>query len=135
MNIRVLLVDDEKDFADALAKFLKVRKMDVTVAYDGSAALQRIRQQEFDVIVLDVLMPGKNGIETSKEIRALNPNVSIIILSGHAKVDTAIESMKLDAFDYLIKPVAPEELYDKILTAYDHKQLQANKPLSGQKPA
>ena len=130
MTIQLLLVDDEKDFVEAMAKFLRIRQIDVKVAYNGVDALELVNRNEFDVIVLDILMPGKNGIVTFREIRAIKPDVYIIILSGHAQVDAAIESVRLDAFDYLLKPLAPGDLYDKVQTAYQHKQLQQRRSLS-----
>jgi DNA-binding NtrC family response regulator len=121
MQIKVLLVDDEKDFVETLAQRLEVRDFDVKTAFDGDEALGLIRESDFDVIVLDVLMPGKDGIQTLKEIKDLNPLVNVIMLTGNATVDTAIEGMRLGAYDYLMKPTETEILVEKIMSAHKIK--------------
>ena len=118
MNINVLLVDDEKDFIEPLGERLKLRDFNVEVATSGKDALKLIKKQEFDVIVLDVLMPGKDGIETLKDIKKINQLSQVIMLTGHATVETAIEGMKQGAFDYLMKPTETIELIEKITKAY-----------------
>ena len=120
-KIRVLLVDDEKDFADTLAKRLEVREFAVDTVSSGDEAIGMIRDHDYDVVLLDVLMPGKSGIDTLKEIKKMHPLIHIIMLSGHARVDTAIEGMELGAYDYLIKPAETEELIEKIRLAHNHK--------------
>jgi two-component system response regulator CpxR len=126
MQIKVLLVDDEKDFVETLAQRLEMREFNVKTALDGDEALGLIRESEFDVVVLDVLMPGKDGIQTLREIKELKPLISVIMLTGHATVDTAIEGMKLGAYDYLMKPTETESLVEKINSAYkikaDHEE-------------
>jgi DNA-binding NtrC family response regulator len=114
MQIKVLLVDDEKDFVETLAQRLEVRDFDVKTALDGDEALGLIRESDVDVIVLDVLMPGKDGIQTLKEIKELKPLITVIMLTGNATVDTAIEGMRLGAYDYLMKPTETEVLVEKI---------------------
>ncbi|MBU0987613.1 MAG: response regulator [Proteobacteria bacterium] len=114
MKIKVLLVDDEKDFVDSLSERLKIRDFEVETALDGDAALNLVRSQDFDVIILDVLMPGKDGIETLREIKNIKPLIYVIMLTGNATVETAIEGMKLGAYDYLMKPTETEELVEKI---------------------
>jgi two-component system response regulator CpxR len=121
MHIRVLLVDDEKDFVETLAQRLEVREFDVKTALDGDEALGVIRESDVDVVILDVVMPGKDGIQTLKEIKGLKPLVSVIMLTGHATVDTAIQGMKLGAYDYLMKPTETEILVEKIMKAYKIK--------------
>ncbi len=121
MPIKVLLVDDEKDFVETLAQRLEMRNFDVKTALDGDEALDLIRESEFDVVVLDVLMPGKDGIQTLKEIKELKPLVNVIMLTGNATVDTAIEGMKLGAYDYLMKPTETESLVEKIMSAHKIK--------------
>ncbi|MGD9244859.1 MAG: response regulator, partial [Desulfobacterales bacterium] len=110
MQVKVLLVDDEKDFVETLAQRLEVRDFDVKTALDGDEALGLIREFEFDVVVLDVLMPGKDGIQTLREIKDLKPLITVIMLTGNATVDTAIEGMRLGAYDYLMKPTETEVL-------------------------
>ena len=121
MKIKVLLVDDEKDFVGTLADRLEVRDFDVKTCFSGDDALNLVKEHEFDVIVLDVLMPGKDGIETLKEIKNLKPLLHVIMLTGNATVETAIEGMKLGAFDYLMKPTETEDLVQKITRAHNLK--------------
>jgi DNA-binding NtrC family response regulator len=127
MTINVLVVDDEEDFAQILAKRLEFRNFKVTCVFSGDSALDLIRKQDFDVVLLDVLMPGQSGLDTLREITAVNPLIHIIMLTGHARVDTAIQGMELGAYDYLIKPADIEELTEKIMLAHSHKTTQAEK--------
>lgn len=126
MKINVLLVDDEKEFIKALAERLEVRDFNVGTAFDGLEAISKIKEQDFDVVVLDVLMPGKDGIETLRDIKSLKPLVKVLMLTGHATVETAIEGMKAGAYDYLMKPTETNDLVDKITKAYrikaDHEE-------------
>jgi two-component system response regulator CpxR len=121
MKIKVLLVDDEKDFIESLSQRLELRAFEVTTALNGDDAIDLFRKQDFDVVVLDVLMPGKDGIATLSELKTLKPLVHVIMLTGNATVETAIEGMKLGAFDYLMKPTDTEDLVAKISRAYDLK--------------
>ncbi len=121
MKIKVLLVDDEKEFIETLAQRLEVRGFEVKTAFSGDECLDLILKHEFDVIVLDVLMPGKDGIETLREIKSLKPLLYVIMLTGHATVETGIEGMKLGAYDYLIKPTETADLVDKITKAHHLK--------------
>jgi two-component system, OmpR family, response regulator CpxR len=121
MKIKVLLVDDEKAFIQTLAERLEVRDFGTETALDGYEAISKIKEKDFDVVVLDVLMPGMDGIETLKEIKSLKPLVNVIMLTGHATVETAIEGMKAGAYDYLMKPTETEDLVDKITKAYKIK--------------
>ena len=118
MKIKVLLVDDEKDFIDSLAERLQLRDFDVTTALNGIDALSLIQKNEFDVIVLDVKMPGKDGIETLKEIKKTTQLSQIIMLTGNATVESAIQGMKLGAYDYIMKPTVTEDLIELINKAY-----------------
>jgi len=118
MKIKVLLVDDEKDFIESLAERLQLRDFDVTTALNGIDALSLIQKNEFDVIVLDVKMPGKDGIETLKEIKKTTQLSQIIMLTGNATVESAIQGMKLGAYDYIMKPTVTEDLIALINKAY-----------------
>lgn len=117
MNVRVLLVDDEKEFVDALSERLELRLFEVKTSYSGEDAVDLVRQADVDVVVLDVLMPGKDGIATLMEIKKANPLVQVIMLTGNATVETAINGMKQGAYDYLMKPTETEELVRKINAA------------------
>lgn len=118
MKIRILLVDDEKDFVESLAERLRLRDYEVITVLGGIEALKLVKEQEFDIIFLDVKMPGMDGIETLKQIKGLKPLPQVIMLTGHATVETAIEGMKEGAYDYLMKPVVTENLIDLISRAY-----------------
>ena len=124
LKIKVLLVDDEKEFLEVLSKRLEVRGFDVETAISGEGALSWIQKTEFDVVLLDVMIPGDNGIEILKEIKRSRPFIHIIMLTGHAKIDTAVRGMELGAYDYLIKPIEIESLVEKIKMAFDYKSAQ-----------
>ena len=118
MSIKVLLVDDEKDFIEPLAERLQLRDFNVTTASNGDDALNLVRENEYDIIVLDVKMPGRDGIETLKEIKNIKQIPQVIMLTGHATVETAIEGMKIGAYDYIMKPTVTEDLVELINKAY-----------------
>ena len=118
MKIKVLLVDDEKDFIESLAERLQLRNFDVATALSGDDAINLVRKNEFDVIILDVKMPGKSGIDTLKEIKNINQLTQVIMLTGHATVESAIQGMKLGAYDYIMKPTVTEDLINLINKAY-----------------
>jgi len=103
-NFNVLLVDDEPEFLETLVKRLTKRGLNISTAQNGEEALAVIRGKEIDVVVLDVRMPGIDGIQTLREINKLNPLMEVIMLTGHASIEVAIEGMELGAFDYLMKP-------------------------------
>ena len=124
MKIRVLLVDDEEEFVETLAQRLEVREFDVTTALSGADALERLEHEEVDLVILDLQMPGVDGIEVLRKIKELKPLIEVIMLTGHATVETAIEGMKLGAFDFLIKPTETEELVEKINRAFGRKAEQ-----------
>ena len=120
-QFRVLLVDDETEFLETLVKRLRKRKLDVTSAESGKEALQMLQQNPVDVVVLDVRMPDMDGLETLKEIKKLRPAVEVIMLTGHANVEVAMQGMELGAFDYLMKPMDIDELLYKLQDAYKRK--------------
>lgn len=124
MKVRVLLVDDEEQFVETLAQRLEARDFAVATAFNGDQALNYIKGKEVDVVVLDVLMPGLSGIDTLREIKRIRPLTEVIMLTGNATVETAIEGMKLGAFDYLMKPTEIEDLVDKINKARRRKAEQ-----------
>jgi DNA-binding NtrC family response regulator len=131
---KVLLVDDEERFRKTTAKLLKVNGLEVLTAASGKEAIHQVQTQSCDVIILDVRMPEMSGTEALKEIKKIKPGVEVIMLTGHASVDTAFEIMKLGGFDYLFKPCSIEDLMDKIDRAYEHK-LTREKALPGAGPA
>ncbi len=124
-EFKVLLVDDEDDFRETLQKRLRNRKLQVEGAENGYKALELLQAQDFDVVILDVKMPGLDGIDTLKEIKIKKPNVEVIMLTGHASVESGIQGMQLGAFDYVMKPVPLDELLDKMRQAYERKAMRA----------
>ena len=130
-RLSVLIVDDERDFAEALAERLEIRDIDVKIAVSGEAALLALDVRACDVVVLDVGMSGMNGIDTLKAIKARFPDVGVVMLSGHADVSTAVSAMSMGAFDYLVKPVQIDELFFRIQDAHNTRRLNG---ASGEKP-
>ena len=121
MRPHILIVDDEKDFVDALAERLTIREYDVAASYSGQDALEKINEHNYDIVILDVKMPGVSGVDVLKEIKGIKPLTEVIMLTGNATVETAIEGMKLGAFDYLMKPCETDDLTVKIDNAYKKK--------------
>jgi DNA-binding NtrC family response regulator len=124
MKTRVLIVDDEEEFGRTLSERLVLRDYDVTTSLSGEEALEKVRGYNFDVVILDVAMPGMGGIETLRGIKKLKPLSEVIMLTGHATVDSAIEGMKLGAFDYLKKPCETDDLISKVEKARERKAEQ-----------
>ena len=120
-NARVLIVDDEERFRTTLNKLLAVRGLEVHNVGSGMEALEELKAKPYDVILLDVKMPGMTGIEALAEIKKINPQVEVIILTGHASVDVAVEIMRLGGYEYLLKPCPIEELMEKIEAAFERK--------------
>lgn len=126
-KFRVLIVDDEQDFLETIVKRLKARAIDVTGVESGYQALEVISERDFDVVILDVKMPGIDGIETLREMKKKKPLLEVIMLTGHASVESGIQGMQLGAFDYVMKPVALDELLEKVRQAYERKLIQEGK--------
>ena len=126
-KFRVLVVDDEIDFLETIVKRLQARNIKVMGAESGHQALDLMAEKDFDVVVLDVKMPGMDGIETLREMKKKKPLVEVIMLTGHASVESGIQGMQLGAFDYVMKPVALDELLEKIRQAYERKLIQEGK--------
>jgi len=118
---KLLLVDDEEMFLEFLSRRLINYQYDVTTCLSGEKALEMTRDYDFDVVILDVLMPGMDGIETLREIKKIKPLIEVIMLTGHASRESGIEGIKLGAHDYLSKPCNTEDLIAKINDAYDRK--------------
>jgi DNA-binding response OmpR family regulator len=121
MKPRVLIVDDEEEFVEALSERLTIRDYDVTTCLSGEAALEKVNSYNFDVVILDVAMPGMDGIKTLREIKKVKPLTEVIMLTGRATVESGIEGMKLGALDYLMKPCDTELLISKINMAHERK--------------
>ncbi len=121
MKTRILIVDDEKEFVDSLAERLGMRDYDVTTSFSGEEAIEKVKGYNFDVVILDVAMPGMDGVATLREIKKLKPLTEVLMLTGNATVETAVEGMKLGALDYVLKPCEIEELVSKINMGYERK--------------
>ncbi|MBU1870041.1 MAG: response regulator [Candidatus Omnitrophica bacterium] len=112
---RVLVVDDEKDVVDALERGLSRRGYEVEVAFTGTEAVLKVRKSKFDVILLDVVLPDLNGVEVLEQVKKIDPEIEAIMITGHASIETAINSMKKGAYDYVEKPV----FIDKIVAVIE----------------
>jgi len=118
---KILLVDDEVVFTTNMGKLLTNRGYKVTAANSGDAAIQALEKENFDVVVLDLKMPGMDGLATLKEIKKLGLFTETLILTGHGSIDTALEAIKLGAYDYLTKPCEIDDLVGKIEGAWQKK--------------
>lgn len=125
--IRVLLVDDEVEFVETLVKRMRKRGLDVQGVKSGEEALDLLARERPDVVVMDVKMPGMNGIEVLKIIKQQRPNIEVIMLTGHASLELAMQGMESGAYDYLMKPMDLDELLYKIEDAYDSNKLRMRK--------
>lgn len=126
----VLLVDDEVPFVETMTKRLSKRDLVVLSAFSGPEALEKLSQEKnVDVVILDVKMPIMDGIQTLRQIKQLYPLVEVIMLTGHGTIDTAIEGMKLGAFDYLLKPTNIDHLMTKVQEAKTKKRAHEEKIL------
>ena len=124
----VLLVDDEVSFIETFSERLELRDFEISKAFSGEEALQVLAENEnIEVVILDVKMPGMDGIETLIEIKRRKPLVEVMMLSGHADVESAIEGMKHGAFDYLMKPVDMDQIIIKVNEAAMKKRQHEEK--------
>ncbi len=126
---KVLLVDDEAEFASTLAERLNLRGFEVSVASSGNEALEFFRDAEVEVVIIDVMMPGMNGMELLRRVKDTKPWTEALLLTGKGATRDGIEGMKLGAFDYLSKPVDIEYLVEKINSAA--KKSRRNPRVSG----
>ena len=121
--IKLLLVDDEKAFLDTITKRLEKRELKVSAVYSGEDAMAELgKNKTIEVVLLDVKMPGMDGIQTLIEIKKNFPLVEVIMLTGHATVESAIDGMKIGAFDYLMKPCDIDVLVGKVTGAASKKR-------------
>ena len=120
-GVKILLLDDEVVFTDNMLTLLGSRGYLATVVNSGEAAIRCLEENNFDVVVLDLKMPGMDGITTLKEIKKLGLFTETLILTGHGSIDTTLEAVKLGAYDYLSKPCEIDELVAKIEGAWEKK--------------
>lgn len=124
---KVLIVDDEERFRTTLRKLLSVAGVEATTAGSGQEALRELADTAYDVVLLDVKMPAMNGLETLAEIKKIDAEVEVIMLTGHASVDVAVEIMKLGGYEYLLKPCPLEDLTAKIDAACERRLARQRK--------
>ncbi len=127
MNERVLLVDDDEDFLEIMSQRMKARGMEVVTASSADDALGRIENDTFDAIILDFMLPGMDGLQTLREIKAKKPELQIILLTGYATIEKGVEAMKLGAMDVVEKPADLEVLAEKIRKAEARRALIVEK--------
>jgi DNA-binding NtrC family response regulator len=121
-NPNILIVDDEGDFLETLMNRLRKRNIGTIGCASGEEAVRLAKQHQFDVVILDIKMPGgMDGIETLREIKRIRPETEVILLTGHASLETSVEGMKQGAYDYLLKPIRLEDLLEKLVQALERK--------------
>lgn len=123
-NNKIMLVDDEQDFLGIMAKYFNRRKIGFETAGGCMEALDRLGEDSFDVVIMDVSMPGLDGLECMAEMKKVQPELEFIILTGHASLNVGITGMKQGAFDYCLKPVDFDELLEKIILAKEKGNLR-----------
>ena len=130
LNAKILLVDDEVVFTTNMSKLLTSRGYRVRAVNSGDNAIRALEEEKYDVVVLDLKMPGMDGITTLKEIKKLGLFTETLILTGHGSIDSALEAIRLGAYDYLTKPCEIGELVAKIEGAWEKKDGEEKKDLS-----
>ena len=125
----ILLVDDEEVFTSNMSKLLTSRGYRVTAVNNGGSAIRALQENAYDVVVLDLKMPGMDGITTLKEIQKLGLFTETLILTGHGSIDTALEALRLGAYDYLTKPCEVDDLVEKIEGAWKLKDREEQKDM------
>ena len=121
---RILIIDDEENFRHMLSVILRKEKYDVETASNGEEGLQKVTDSAFDQILCDIRMPQMDGLEFLKEVQKTGANVTIIMMSAYGTVDTAIEAMKLGAYDYISKPFKPDEIILTLKKAEERERLR-----------
>jgi len=119
--MKLMLVDDEERLLSSIAKLLSKKGIDVVTATSGAEAIEKLKHQNIHVVILDVKMPGMDGNETLVEIKRLFPMVEVIMLTGHATVESAVDGLKFGATDYLMKPIGIDELIQKAEEAFEKR--------------
>ena len=127
MTEKILLVDDEKDFLETLSQRIAIRGIEVSSTTSAKRAIEKVAEESYDAIILDLQMPEMDGLEVLKTIKKNNPELQIIVLTGHATVKKAIEAMKLGALDLIEKPVDLDTLMEKIKKAQIKKLVLVEK--------
>jgi DNA-binding NtrC family response regulator len=126
-EMKIMLVDDEERFLSTTKKLLERKGLQVSTAASGSEALEKLTTENIHVVILDVKMPGMDGIATLKAVKARHPLVEVIMLTGHATVESAVDGLKSGATDYLMKPTDIDELVKKAEEAFAKRQVLEEK--------
>ena len=116
-NTNILLIDDEDEFVETLAERLELRGCVSKIARDGETGISMVTNEPFDVVILDLMMPGLSGLDTLRQIRAIDKALPVILLTGHGSTKDGMEGMHIGAFDFLMKPLDINELLEKIKLA------------------
>ena len=127
----VLIVDDEDGFRSVLVRRLQIRDIQAFGVSCGEDAMKFLQNQDVDVVLLDIKMPGMSGVEVLRQMRERGCKAEVIILSGHVLLDTAVEIMDFGVNDYLLKPCDTEELMDRITLAHERKTEREGKKVNG----
>ena len=124
-EIGILIVDDEASVRDSLYQWFKADGYRVDTAEEATGALKKIQDSPWDIILLDVRMPGMDGIELQRRIKQIDPSIVTIIITAHASVETAVQALKEGAFDYVTKPIDPDDLGRLVRNAVEKRKLVA----------
>ena len=122
-DIKILIVDDEASIRDALTQWFKLDGFNVSSAEDANAALLKLQQGPWDIVMLDIKMPGIDGRELQRRIKKIDKNIITIMITAFASVETSIQALKEGAFDYIVKPVDPDEMTHLIRNAVEQRRL------------
>ena len=120
-EMKLMIVDDEQRFLESMEKLLKRKGYDVQTAASGEECLEKVEREAFDVVILDVKMPGIDGVETLKRIKSMRPLMEVVMLTGHGTVENAVEGMRNGAYNYLLKPCDIDSLESTMNAAYTFK--------------
>jgi DNA-binding response OmpR family regulator len=126
-NKPILIVDDEKNIRLTMSKALEYLETEISTAVDGEEALQKIKEKDYGVILLDLKLPGMDGLKVLKEVRDIRPDILVIIVTAYGTIDSAVEAMKLGAVDYIQKPFAPKEIRELVAKVIDREELDEKK--------
>lgn len=127
MTAKILLVDDDTTFCLMLKTWLAKRGFEVEEAFSCKEAVGKMKKSGYDVVLTDLRLPDEDGLQVLREAKKMLPGVQVILMTGYADISTAVQAMKLGAFDYVAKPVIPDEILKKIQEAVEHKDLPAGK--------
>ena len=120
---RILVIDDKRSIRNTLKDILEYEKYEVDLAEDGNKGIEKIRSAEYDIVLCDIKMPGLDGIEVLERLNVLAPDTPVVMISGHGNIDTAVDSIKKGAFDYIEKPLDLNRLLITIRNAMDKSTL------------